>query len=110
MKAILKTGEEFQVNSVFMKTDSQLCISLKGILSYDAIRAKLTTSATEVIKVYVSDTDFSVYEGFSTLIYPSTVTQANDGTFDVAVILEKENDLVKRVTLMETAFNELILG
>jgi hypothetical protein len=109
MKLILKTGEEFQVNSIFMLTDNKLSISFGNIESFDELKAKLT-AATEEIKVYVTDDSYSVYKDFTTLVNPATVTQTADGTLDVVIILEKEDQLTKRVSLIETAFNEMILG
>ncbi len=95
MKVALKTGEEFQVNSIFMLTDNKLSISFANIESFDGLKANLTAIATEEIKVYVTDDSYSVYEDYTTLINPSTVTQAADGTLDVVIILEKEDEISK---------------
>lgn len=95
MKVVLKTGIEFQINSIFMLADNRLSISFGNIESFDELKAKLTATATEAIKAYTTEDTFSVYEDFITLVNPATVTQAADGTLDVVIILEKEDDISK---------------
>ncbi len=95
MKLILKTGEELHINSIFMLTDNRLSISFGNIESFDGLKAKLTATATEEIKAYITDDTYSVYEDYTIMVNPSTVTEAADGTLDVVIILEKEDEISK---------------
>ncbi len=95
MKLILKTGEELQINSIFMLAENRLSISFGGIESFDELKAKLTATATEEIKAYITDDTYSVYEDYTIMVNPSTVTQTSDGTLDVVIILEKEDEISK---------------
>ena len=101
MKVVLKSGDEYQINSVFMQKEDQLCISFAGITSYDELRAALSPDATEEIKIYSTDTDFTVYEHFVTVINPSTVTRAADGTYDVVIVLEKADEVTLRLNVLQ---------
>jgi hypothetical protein len=116
MKAVLKTLEDFQVSSVFMQAENQLCISFVGITDYNELRAKLTVQAMTEVKVYSNETDFVAYEDFTKLIDPSQIFKTVDGTYDIVTVFEKEdeiraklNELNERQTLVEGALNEIIL-
>ncbi|WOO35416.1 hypothetical protein R2R35_16640 [Anaerocolumna sp. AGMB13020] len=95
MKLILKTGEELQINSIFMLAENRLSISFGSIESFDELKAKLTGTATEELKAYITDDTYSVYEDYTIMVNPSTVTRTSDGTLDVVIILEKEDELSK---------------
>lgn len=109
MKSVLKTGEEFKVNSVFMKTENQVCISFAGITSYDELRSKMTAESLSVISLYNMDesSDCDVYEGFTTLVYPSTITEASGGTIDVVFTFQKEDETAKLIRELQAKVNAL---
>lgn len=116
MKAILKTGEELQINSVIQLSDTQISISFKAITSIDALLIKLTVSALKQISVYKTDDSTDVYLNYTKINNPS-MTKAENGTWDVLIIFERENEvsqkineLSERQSLVEDAINEFLLG
>jgi hypothetical protein len=100
MKIVLKTGDVFQVSSVFMQTENQLCISFTGITSYDSLRAKLTVNAMKQIKEYSNETDFVSHENFTKFI-SANFTDAGDGTSNVSIIFEREDEVHQRLSYLE---------
>jgi hypothetical protein len=115
-RIVLKTVEEFQGN-VFKQSDNQILVSFTGITNYDELRAKLTVQAMKEVKIYDSETSFLAYENFTKFINPSKIIEVGDGTIEVVIIFEREdetvlklNELIERQTLVEDALNELILG
>lgn len=115
MKAILKTGEELQINSAFPISDTQINISFKGITKIDDLLDKLTVSALKQISIYSEDS-VTIYSEYTQIKNPSA-TKAEDGTWDVLITFEREdeiamkiNSLLERQSLVEDVLNETLLG
>lgn len=109
MKILLKSGEELQINSSMMLSENQLQISFKGILEYDQLRTKLTGDALSRISVYETDSSVncSIYDGFTTIIYPSSVTVEADGTMNVVFAFQKEDQTTKMLRELQTKIEAL---
>lgn len=106
MKALLSNAKEYQISSAFMQVENQLGISFHGIASYDTFRAELTVTSTKVIKVYTTDTDFTPYENFTKVI-PKGVTELEDGTLEIFIVFECEDELSQRVRANEETIDAL---
>jgi hypothetical protein len=109
-RIVLKTAEEFQVSSVFMQAENQLCISFTGITNYDELRAKLTVQAMKEVKVYSTETDFLVYEDYTKFVDPSKIFKIADGTYEVLAVFEKEDEMSQRMRTAEENIQTLFDG
>lgn len=94
MKIVLSDGKQYMVSLVTMVTENRLCVGFIGVQSYDELRAALTPEALSVIKYYSDENteSFDTYEDYTKFIKTST-TEAEDGTLDVAVYLEKPDEI-----------------
>ena len=99
MKTVLKSLDEFQINSIFLQSDNQLCISFADISSYDELRAKLTVSAMREVKVYQDNmAEISeIYENFTRFVTAKTI-EIGDGTIEVIATFEKEDEISQRIS------------
>lgn len=109
MKVVLTTGEEFQTSTVFMVKENQICIAFTGIADYNVLRTSLTVDALKEIKEYTDDETFNVHSNF-TEFAGAKVTETADGTLDVACYFDREDKTSRRLSFVESALNELILG
>jgi hypothetical protein len=95
MKIVLSNNTEYQVSSIFMQQENQLCIGFTGISDYTALRASLTPDILTTIKYYTDDTNFTVYEGFTEPAPTSKVTATPDGKFDIAMYFNRPDKLAQ---------------
>jgi hypothetical protein len=100
MKAVLKTGTELQIASYSLLSDTRIMIAFIGNTSYDNLRSQLTIQALKEIKCYPDDngTTFDVFENYTKILDPSNVTVATDGTYDVVITFEKEDEISQRIS------------
>jgi hypothetical protein len=95
MKVVLNNNTEYQVTSVFMQQENQLCIGFTGIPDYTVLRASLTPDILAAIKHYTDDTNFTVYEGFTEPAPTAKATATPDGKFDIAMYFNRPDKLAQ---------------
>lgn len=109
MKVVLKTGKEYQVSSVSLMKETQLCIGFTGITSYDTLRADLTVDSMKQIKYYTGEVSFTSYENFTKFATANT-TVSDDGTLNVAMYFNSEDEISQRISILEDTVDMLVIS
>lgn len=104
MKMKLTNGKSYTVSLVTKTSENELCIGFVGIQSYDDLRANLNPETLSVIKYYPDDNTeaFDTYENYTQFVKAST-TESEDGTLDVAIYLEKPDE----ITILKNTVSQL---
>lgn len=106
MKVVLKTGQEYQVASVFELNNTQICIAFTEIEDYGTLRSALTEESLEEFKYYSDEVSYTVYEDYIKFLKSSVVETENG--LDIAMYFEKENEVILAIKKLKDTNDELI--
>jgi hypothetical protein len=110
MKLILKTGTELQVASAPSQiTDTQIVIGFISINSIDELISQLTEASLAEFTLLQDENSVVIYTSYTKVLSPMNAYKAEDGTWEVAIKLEKPDEnalklreLQEKVALLET--------
>lgn len=106
MKIVLKTGQEYEVLTVFETGTNQICISFSNVQDYGLLRSTLTDEALKEIKYYTTEENFIVYEDYAKFI-KSNVTETETG-LDIAMYFEKDSEVVLAIKKLQNTNEDLM--
>lgn len=108
METIILSNElEYPIKDIAQDGDN-LIITVCGIADYPTFRATLTKESLETISVHTEGGTLStVYESYTKLAGKYGIEENEDGTMNITVYLSKENELLKRIAVLEAEVEEL---
>ena len=107
-KIKLKTGQEYQIESIGQQSEDKLSFVVIGVTNYKDFRATLSKIALVEISSYTGETLIGAYEKFTSIL-PFTIVEQEDGTMNVTVNLKKENEMEARLSSVEDAIDMMIM-
>ena len=109
-KIVLKSGQEFEIENIFLKDEKTLRFIVNGVTDYNEMKAKFTKEAISDVKAYTGEIMTGDYGCFNKLGYPLTQTEQENGTMNVTVTLLKDDEILQRLMALEDAVDTLILS
>jgi hypothetical protein len=107
-KLVLRTAV-WNIAEIKNTKDNQIQFRVTGITDYDKFRKQLDRKETQIIKVQTGKTVTAIYENYTNVIYPLGINEIEDGSLEVIVTLQKEDEILSRLAAVEDALKRIIL-
>lgn len=110
MQLIKFKTKEYEMKDAETPNDKQLKVVIKGVTDYSTFRADLTKYELTEVKMYTGETLTADYGKFDKIVYPIGIADQEDGTVEITLLLEREDEITARISALEDTVDTIILS